>query len=271
MEHRFTRRELYDRIWSTPMTRVAVELGATPNRLSSLVRSAAIPTPPAGYWIKREFGKAETQPPLPPAPPDCPDPLVLNTGADALRARRPETTPPSAEPAAQLPSKFEATSAPATSSPPPAPAPRPSHPTTVTREALYAAVWETPISRLAERYGISDNGLAKICRREDIPYPPRGYWAKHVAGKAPERTPLTESDRASRPIIIYPTPLPEPPPELPDGVRRQMEGIHAEASSMSVSETPREATCYYCRLVGRPCGAKAACSPRTRSVAKETI
>jgi len=92
------------------------------------------------------------------------------------------------------------------------------------------------MSRLAEQYGISDNGLAKICRREDIPYPPRGYWAKHAAGKAPERAPLTESDRASRPITIYPTPLAEPPPELPDDVRRQMEVIHAEASSMSVSE-----------------------------------
>jgi hypothetical protein len=75
------------------------------------------------------------------------------------------------------------------------------------------------MSRLAEQYGISDNGLAKICRREDIPYPPRGYWAKQAAGRAPEPTPLTESDRAPRPITIYPTPLPEPPPELPDDVR----------------------------------------------------
>jgi hypothetical protein len=92
------------------------------------------------------------------------------------------------------------------------------------------------MSRLAEQYGISDNGLAKMCRREDIPYPPRGYWAKHAAGKTPERTPLPESDRSSRLITIYPTPLPEPPPELPDDVRRQMEGIHAEASSMTVAE-----------------------------------
>jgi len=30
MEHRFTRQELYDRIWSTPMTRVAAQLGTTP-------------------------------------------------------------------------------------------------------------------------------------------------------------------------------------------------------------------------------------------------
>jgi hypothetical protein len=92
------------------------------------------------------------------------------------------------------------------------------------------------MSRLAEQYGISDNGLAKICRRDDIPYPPRGYWTKHAAGKAHERTPLPESDRASRPITIYPTPLPEPSPNLPDDVRRQMEGIHAEASSMVVAE-----------------------------------
>ncbi|WP_157644240.1 hypothetical protein [Bradyrhizobium sp. WSM2793] len=92
------------------------------------------------------------------------------------------------------------------------------------------------MSRLAERYGISDNGLAKICRREDIPYPARGYWAKHAVGKAPERAPLPESGQPSRPITIYPTPQPEPPPDLPDDVRRQMEGIHAESSSMTVSE-----------------------------------
>jgi len=236
MEHRFTRQDIYNRIWSTPMTRVAAELGTTTGRLSSLLRHAGIPTPPSGYWIKKEFGKAVTQPPLPPAPLDCPEPLVLDMDAGTTRARRPEIATRKTEPAAQVLSELSATSAPAASWPPPTPAPRPSQPTTLTKEELYAAVWETPMSRLAEQYGISDNGLAKICRREDIPYPPRGYWAKHAAGKAPERTPLLESDRASRPITIYPTPLPEPPPDLPDDVRRQIESIHAEASSMAVAE-----------------------------------
>jgi hypothetical protein len=92
------------------------------------------------------------------------------------------------------------------------------------------------MARLAEQYGISDNGLAKICRREDIPYPARGYWAKYAVGKAPERSPLPQSDRTSRRITIYPTPLPTPPPNLPDDVQRQMEGIHAQASSMAVAE-----------------------------------
>ena len=87
MEHRFTRQEIYNRVWSTPMTRVAAELGTTTGRLSSLLRRAGIPTPPSGYWIKKEFGKGVTQPPLPPVPPDCPEPLVLD--AETTRARRP--------------------------------------------------------------------------------------------------------------------------------------------------------------------------------------
>lgn len=39
------------------------------------------------------------------------------------------------------------------------------------------------MSQLAERFGLSGNGLAKICRRLDVPCPPRGYWAKLAAGK----------------------------------------------------------------------------------------
>ena len=54
---------------------------------------------------------------------------------------------------------------------------------TLTRERLYALVWETPMSKLAPTFGLSDNGLAKICRANDIPYPPRGYWAKKEAGQ----------------------------------------------------------------------------------------
>lgn len=56
-------------------------------------------------------------------------------------------------------------------------------PVTLTREALYDLVWGQPMIRLGERFGVSGNGLAKICRRLDIPYPPRGHWAKKAAGK----------------------------------------------------------------------------------------
>ena len=39
------------------------------------------------------------------------------------------------------------------------------------------------MSRLAAEYGISGNGIAKICDRLNIPYPPRGHWAKKAAGQ----------------------------------------------------------------------------------------
>ena len=47
-------------------------------------------------------------------------------------------------------------------------------PTIVGREDLYRLVWETPMSRLGAHYGISGNGLKKICDRLQVPYPPRG-------------------------------------------------------------------------------------------------
>ena len=44
-------------------------------------------------------------------------------------------------------------------------------PVMVSREDLYKQVWAKPMSRLAADYGISGNGLAKICDRLNIPYP----------------------------------------------------------------------------------------------------
>lgn len=43
---------------------------------------------------------------------------------------------------------------------------------TLKREDLYDLVWQTPMSRLAERFSLSGNGLAKICRRLEVPCPP---------------------------------------------------------------------------------------------------
>ena len=42
------------------------------------------------------------------------------------------------------------------------------------REELYREVWATPMWTLAERYGLSGNGLKKICKRMNIPVPTRG-------------------------------------------------------------------------------------------------
>ena len=51
------------------------------------------------------------------------------------------------------------------------------------RNALYELVWSKPMTAVAKEYGLSDRGLAKLCERNGIPVPPRGYWAKKQAGK----------------------------------------------------------------------------------------
>jgi hypothetical protein len=66
--------------------------------------------------------------------------------------------------------------------------------TRITRKELYEQVWTEPITKLSKRYGVSDVGLAKICSRNFIPRPPRGYWAKKQAGKDPGRNPLPQGN-----------------------------------------------------------------------------
>jgi len=62
--------------------------------------------------------------------------------------------------------------------------------TTLHRNELYKKVWEIPISRLAKEYGISGKGLAKICKKLNVPVPPRGYWATVRSGIKLKRAPL---------------------------------------------------------------------------------
>lgn len=60
------------------------------------------------------------------------------------------------------------------------------------REALYAEVWEQPLTKVATKYGISNVMLAKVCRKLKIPVPGRGYWAKQRFGKPVKRAALPE-------------------------------------------------------------------------------
>jgi hypothetical protein len=62
---------------------------------------------------------------------------------------------------------------------------------TYDRERLYREVWAEPTQKVAERYGISDVALAKVCRQLRVPKPPRGYWAKNASdGQVPRRPKL---------------------------------------------------------------------------------
>ena len=83
---------------------------------------------------------------------------------------------------------------------------------TLTREELYRRVWETPMQHLAAEFGLSGNGLAKVCRRCAVPYPPRGHWAKKQAGKRTTQPPLPAAPAGVSESVTL-APKPEPPPE----------------------------------------------------------
>lgn len=62
----FTRKELYDLAWSTPMTKLAKQFGLSDVGLRKICAKHRIPTPPLGYWAKLQYGKKVKQTPLPP-------------------------------------------------------------------------------------------------------------------------------------------------------------------------------------------------------------
>ena len=72
----------------------------------------------------------------------------------------------------------------------------------LTRQELYKQIWEEPIVKLAQRYGFSDTWLARICRKNKIPRPPRGYWARIQSGQRVPRTPLPKGDDSKIIAII---------------------------------------------------------------------
>ncbi len=48
--------------------------------------------------------------------------------------------------------------------------------TTYRRAELYEEVWKEPVRTVAQRYGVSDVALRRICLRLRVPLPGRGHW-----------------------------------------------------------------------------------------------
>lgn len=50
--------------------------------------------------------------------------------------------------------------------------------TKLSRQELYDMVWSKQMITLAKEFNLSDNGLRKICKKNDIPMPKVGHWEK---------------------------------------------------------------------------------------------
>lgn len=60
------------------------------------------------------------------------------------------------------------------------------------REMIYHEVWAEPVTTVAAKYHLSDNGLRKHCRKYGIPLPPPGYWARIRVGQRVPKPVLPE-------------------------------------------------------------------------------
>jgi hypothetical protein len=63
----WNREELYDEVWSTPMTKLAKKYDMLDVSLARVCRELEIPRPGRGYWAKKRAGHQVERVPLPPA------------------------------------------------------------------------------------------------------------------------------------------------------------------------------------------------------------
>ena len=118
----------------------------------------------------------------------------------------------------------------------------PKGPSKLTREELYNLVWQTPMQHVAAQYGITGNGVAKICDRLNVPYPYRGYWAKKAAKKPVKQLPLPAT-KFSTPtdVTIAPTPpgRPSSTSSMPSELKDSYDEAKSRAASIRVSTSLR--------------------------------
>lgn len=89
---RIEREQLYEKVWSSPMSHLAREYGVASQRLKDLCDQAGIPTPPAGHWSRVTAGKAVTRPPLPGAPSDASTVVIAPSSSRSKTSLRADTS-----------------------------------------------------------------------------------------------------------------------------------------------------------------------------------
>ncbi len=81
----YTREQLYEAVWSTPVVKLAAELGISDVGLAKTCRRMGIPRPPRGYWARVEAGEKLKREPLPAAGPEQDRPVVFRVDQNVAR------------------------------------------------------------------------------------------------------------------------------------------------------------------------------------------
>ncbi len=73
----FSRLELYERVWTTPITRFASELGISDVAVAKACKRLDVPTPPRGYWARLAAKQKVRRLPLPKGKPGVPEKVTF--------------------------------------------------------------------------------------------------------------------------------------------------------------------------------------------------
>lgn len=103
----------------------------------------------------------------------------------------------------------------------------------ITRQLIYDMVWKEPLTHLAKKFGLSDQGLAKLCKREHIPRPPQGYWNKLAVGKPTGTKPPLPVDARGADAVVFRVSASSHSLATP---KAQVDQFKAELSEVRVSE-----------------------------------
>lgn len=183
---RFQRDALYQEIWEISLSKVAKKYGIPNGKLKEACEKAKIPLPTLSYWSSLQVGKTVEKTPLPDAE-DSEVVIEFNKRVTGLRnilaesaaeQKMPVSSEPQIAPQIETDNSIKRTA---------------SGRTIYDRETLYHEVWEQSVSKVAQKYGVSDVMIHKVCKSLNIPVPPRGYWAKVQAGQTPPKEPLPKT------------------------------------------------------------------------------
>lgn len=84
------------------------------------------------------------------------------------------------------------------------------------REKLYDQVWASPMRAVAKEHGLSDVGLAKVCKKLNIPTPGLGYWRRKECGFHVLRTPLPKAEHGLTAVSRVPVGSRPEPLRIPE-------------------------------------------------------
>jgi hypothetical protein len=110
---------------------------------------------------------------------------------------------------------------------------------TLTRKELYDLVWAEPLSRLAKKYKISDNGLRKICKRMNIPIPAMGHWQKIQYKKKVTNIKLPDKFDGKDEIILHGKGLDDIEPDSPLAQQRRLISLIESAKDIELQVPSR--------------------------------